>query len=46
MAVALTLAGGAAASWYWPFGSSDGENEAPRLSELMEPASNLIDEAA
>lgn len=46
MAVALTLAGGAAASWYWPFGSSDGENEAPRLSELMEPASNLIDEAS
>ena len=46
MAVALTLAGVAAASWYWPFGSSDGESEAPRLSELMEPASNLIDEAS
>ena len=34
----------ARASWYWPFGSS--EPEPPRLSELMEPASLLIDEAS
>ena len=33
------------ASWYWPFGSSDGSGT-PRLSELVEPASLLIDEAA
>lgn len=46
MAVALALACGAAASWYWPFGSSDGEADVPRLSELMEPVSLLIDEAS
>lgn len=33
------------ASWYWPFGSDDDSDE-PRLSELMEPASLLIDEAS
>ena len=43
----LTLAGGAAASWYWPFGSDDGDPKPTRrLSELMEPASHLIDEAS
>lgn len=34
------------AAWYWPFrglGSGSGE---PRLSELMEPATDLIDEAS
>lgn len=46
MAVALALAGSVAASWYWPFGSLDGESSSPRLSELMEPASLLIDEAS
>ena len=47
MAVAVTLACGAAASWYWPFGSSDDSSRTPpRLSELMEPASRLIDEAS
>ena len=47
-AVVLATAGGAAASWYWPFGSSDDDAPAParRLSELMEPASRLIDEAS
>lgn len=46
VAVAL-LAGGVRASWYWPFGSDEPEIDAkrPRLSELMEPASRLIDEA-
>ena len=46
-AAVLALASGAAASWYWPFGSSD-DTSAPvrRLSELMEPASRLIDEAS
>lgn len=37
----------AQASWYWPFGSDEGTTRSePRLSELMEPASQLIDEAA
>jgi len=37
----------AQASWYWPFGSDDRSTKSePRLSELMEPASQLIDEAA
>ncbi len=46
-AAVLALASGAAASWYWPFGSSD-DASAPvrRLSELMEPASRLIDDAS
>ena len=43
----LTMALGVQASWYWPFGSDDtSEQEPPRLSELMEPASLLIDEAS
>lgn len=33
-------------AWYWPFGSDDSSNKAPRMSELMEPASLLIDEAS
>lgn len=47
-AAALALVLGAEASWYWPFGSSDDDASAPvrRLSELMEPASRLIDEAS
>lgn len=36
----------AQASWYWPFGSGDSSGDEPRLSELMEPASVLIDEAS
>ena len=37
----------AQASWYWPFGSDDDDgSEAPRLSVLMEPATELIDEAS
>jgi tetratricopeptide (TPR) repeat protein len=41
----LTL--GVQASWYWPFGSEDGdEPDKPRISTLMEPASTLIDEAS
>ena len=39
----LVLCAGAQGSWYWPF-SSD-EEKPPRVSELMEPASILIDEA-
>lgn len=42
--VALTLS--ARASWYWPFGSDNAEADVPRLSELMEPATELIDEAS
>ena len=47
IAVALSLSWGVQASWYWPFGSSD-DASAPvrRLSELMEPASRLIDDAS
>jgi tetratricopeptide (TPR) repeat protein len=34
------------AAWYWPFGSEEDGKKAPRISELMEPASVLIDEAS
>ena len=34
------------ASWYWPFGSDESDDEPARISELMEPASLLIDEAS
>ena len=40
------LAYGVQASWYWPFGSDDVSEDAPRISELMEPATELIDEAS
>ena len=44
---ALVLAEGVQASWYWPFGSDEGPEESPRrISELMEPATKLIDEAS
>ena len=43
----LALAGGVQASWYWPFGSDEGPDASPRrISELMEPATKLIDEAS
>ena len=43
----LAFSCGAMASWYWPFGSDDGDSKpARRLSELMEPVSLLIDEAS
>ena len=42
----LALACGVQASWYWPFGSDDVSEDAPRISELMEPATELIDEAS
>ena len=47
-AFVLTIACGVRASWYWPFGSDDEAEgkKPPRLSELMEPASLLIDEAS
>ena len=35
-----------AAAWYWPFGSDEESKAAPRISELMEPASLVIDEAS
>ena len=44
--VVLTFACGVRASWYWPFGSDDGDSSGPRISELMEPATMLIDEAS
>lgn len=42
------MAANTSASWYWPFGSDDStaDDRRPRLSELMEPASILIDEAS
>ena len=42
----LALACGVQASWYWPFGSDDESVDEPRISELMEPATELIDEAS
>ena len=42
----LLAAASASASWYWPFGDDDEEKKPPRLSELMEPASLLIDDAS
>ena len=44
--VVLTFACGVRASWYWPFDSDGIDRSAPRISELMEPASELIDEAS
>ena len=43
-ALVLALCTGVEAAWYWPF-SSDDEPKPPRVSELMEPASVMIDEA-
>lgn len=40
------MATAASAAWYWPFGSDDDEPDKVRLSVLMEPASELIDEAS
>ena len=45
-AVTVIFACGVRASWYWPFGSDDVDTGAPRISELMEPATELIDEAS
>ena len=42
----LALACGVQASWYWPFGSDEESADEPRISELMEPATELIDEAS
>ncbi len=44
---AVAFAGVAQASWYWPFGSDEGDDDkrVPRLSELMEGASTNIDAA-
>ena len=39
----LAFAIPATASWYWPFGGK--KDKAPRLSELMEPASRAYDRA-
>ena len=44
---AIAFAGGVRASWYWPFGPDEGVDKSPkRISELMEPATKLIDEAS
>lgn len=45
MIISATFAVFAEAAWYWPFGGNDDEDAPPRLSELMEKASLLIDEA-
>ena len=42
--LAAALGMPAEASWYWPF-SSDDDNARPRLSEMLEPSSLLIDDA-
>ncbi len=41
--VVFALCSGVEGSWYWPFSSDD--EKPPRVSELMEPASLLIDDA-
>lgn len=41
----IALSFGANAAWYWPFGE-DEEPERPRMSDLVEPVSVLVDEAA
>ena len=47
LAFVLTTVCSVQASWYWPFGSDEAEGKSkPRLSELMESASLLIDEAS
>ena len=44
---AIAFAGGVRASWYWPFGpDADVDKRPARISELMEPATKLIDEAS
>lgn len=44
---ALACSYGVQASWYWPFGSDEVKGSKPlRISELMEPATLLIDEAS
>ena len=43
---ALVLACEVQASWYWPFGSDGNDFKQPRISELMEPVTDLIDEAS
>ena len=45
LVLALMLPIFASASWYWPFGGDD-EDRPKRVSELMEPASKLIDSAS
>ena len=42
----LVMSMGLSASWYWPFGSDEGSSDEPRLSQLMGPATELIDEAS
>jgi tetratricopeptide (TPR) repeat protein len=44
--IIFVLALQAPAAWYWPFGSEENSKKPPRISELMEPASVLIDEAS
>ena len=44
--VVLTFACGVRAEWYWPFGSDGVDTSAPRISEMMETASALIDDAS
>jgi tetratricopeptide (TPR) repeat protein len=43
LTVAVTAFSQAYCAWYWPFG--DDENKRPRISEIVAPASELIDEA-
>ena len=42
----LALVGSVRASWYWPFGSDEDDQHPLRISELMRPATELIDDAA
>lgn len=44
--LALLACATAQASWYWPFGSDDRAQNLPRISELLENATEMIDRAA
>ena len=46
LALLMSLACPMYASWYWPFGSDAVEEEKLRISELMQPATEMIDRAS
>ena len=43
---ALMVSAAACASWYWPFGGSEDGTKPPRISELLEEATEMIDRAS
>jgi len=45
-ALIVAICSGGQASWYWPFGSDEVDERPKRVSELIEPASLLIEEGS